>query len=365
MVKSQLNSDGLVIPPQDLSTLSPESNDDARLYNHDGSSSITLVGGGTTSQQGYYMWDHAAGAWEAMKSTTNSTTDADTLDSLDSTQFLRSDTADGIGGDLDVNDHDIHSNGVQIYDGVNGYIPDGIIQQANLDADTLDGIHGSGFLRSSAHDTARGVIGFASSGTINGTLGGGNGEVFRVGGTKSDFINSHTGGHGRYAQVWNAYWDGSTSTWRSIVGSEPHAMVGWLSGAPGSGVSSGTLVFATAGSNASAGDAITWNYIEIEQDGSLDVKNGSVQIGGNTVAQSVAASGQTTLSGGTAVVTTGISAVDATFTLALGVDDPAADCKVTGRLFWDDSAGVYKVQIVEDGTSVGNPTVNYDVIRVR
>jgi hypothetical protein len=68
---------------------------------------------------------------------------------------------------------------------------------------------------------------------------------------------------------------------------------------------------------------------------------------------------------GTATVDTGLSTTDATFTLALGIDDPDADAKIAGRLFWDDSAGTYKIEIVEDGTSVGNPTVNYDVVRVR
>jgi hypothetical protein len=86
---------------------------------------------------------------------------------------------------------------------------------------------------------------------------------------------------------------------------------------------------------------------------------------GNNVFLSVAATGQTTLSSGVATVDTGLSATDATFYLALGIDDPNADAKIAGRLFWDDSAGTYKVELVEDGTSVGNPTVNYDILRVR
>lgn len=86
---------------------------------------------------------------------------------------------------------------------------------------------------------------------------------------------------------------------------------------------------------------------------------------GNTMMDSVAATGQIQLSGGSGVVNTGINAVDATFSLAIGVDDPNADTKVSGRLFWDDSADQYKIEIVETATSVGNPVVNYDVIRVR
>lgn len=84
-----------------------------------------------------------------------------------------------------------------------------------------------------------------------------------------------------------------------------------------------------------------------------------------TVGLDVVVNGQVTLSGGTAAVDTNVTATDATFMLALGIDDPNADAKVSGRLFWDDSDGSYWIEIVEDGTSVGNPTVNYDVIRVR
>ena len=90
-----------------------------------------------------------------------------------------------------------------------------------------------------------------------------------------------------------------------------------------------------------------------------------VQVGGNTALLAVAASGSVTLSSGVGTVDTGLSDAQATFLLGLGVDDPNADTKITGRLFWNDSAGTYHVEIVEDETSVGNPTVNYDIIRVR
>lgn len=96
-----------------------------------------------------------------------------------------------------------------------------------------------------------------------------------------------------------------------------------------------------------------------------DINSPSYSVGGDTLAQSVVASGQVTLSSGEATVDTGISATDATFNLALGVDDPNADVDLSGRLFWDDSAGTYKIDIVEATTSVGNPTANYDVVRVR
>jgi hypothetical protein len=86
---------------------------------------------------------------------------------------------------------------------------------------------------------------------------------------------------------------------------------------------------------------------------------------GNTMLNSVVTSGQTTLSDGLAEFSTNISQTDATFMLALGIDDPNADAEVAGSLFWDDSAGNYEIRIRETETSVGNPTVNYDVLRVR
>lgn len=79
----------------------------------------------------------------------------------------------------------------------------------------------------------------------------------------------------------------------------------------------------------------------------------------------VVASGQVTLAGGEATIGTGIADVDATFMLSLGVDDPNADTELAGRLFWDDTAGTYQIRIVEQVTTVGNPTANYDIVRVR
>jgi hypothetical protein len=79
---------------------------------------------------------------------------------------------------------------------------------------------------------------------------------------------------------------------------------------------------------------------------------------------SVAASGSVSLSSGQAVVSTGLGTAGATFYLALGIDDPNADTDISGRLRWNDTAGEYEVVIVEVDTSV-NPTVNYDILRVK
>jgi hypothetical protein len=82
------------------------------------------------------------------------------------------------------------------------------------------------------------------------------------------------------------------------------------------------------------------------------------------IALDIVATGEVTLSSGTASVDTGITTTNATFLPAIGVDDPDADTKVSARLFWDDSDGSYWVEFLETDTSVGNPTVNYDIIQV-
>lgn len=77
----------------------------------------------------------------------------------------------------------------------------------------------------------------------------------------------------------------------------------------------------------------------------------------------VVATGSVTLSSGSASIDTGVgSATTATFMVALGPStddaDVAADIKAV-------SGGNYQVDVEETDTSVGNPTVEFDVVRVR
>jgi len=101
----------------------------------------------------------------------------------------------------------------------------------------------------------------------------------------------------------------------------------------------------------------TANVTTLKSDDITDTSN-------NKMLQGVVATGQVTLSNNLAEVSTGISTTDATFMLALGIDDPNADAEVAGALYWDDSVGQYEVRIRETETNV-NPTVNYDIVRVR
>lgn len=129
---------------------------------------------------------------------------------------------------------------------------------------------------------------------------------------------------------------------------------GGIAGVSGS-ASAGTAQSGTIGTNTDPVDIVS------EDTDVLD----TLSINSDLALIANAASGSVTLSSGSGTVDTGLSATDATFYLALGVDDPDADVKVAGKLFWDDSAGTYKVEFTEVDTSVGNPTVNYDILRVR
>ena len=81
------------------------------------------------------------------------------------------------------------------------------------------------------------------------------------------------------------------------------------------------------------------------------------------VAFDVVATGNTTLSSGAATVDTGVSSgTTATFQVALG---PTTDDAEIAASIVAASGGNYTVHLDELNTSVGNPTVEYDVIRVR
>ena len=82
-----------------------------------------------------------------------------------------------------------------------------------------------------------------------------------------------------------------------------------------------------------------------------------------TVEMNVVATGNVSLSSGAATVDTGISeSTTATFQVAIG--PTTDDAEITASI-QANSGGNYTVHFDEINTSVGNPTVEYDVIRVR
>jgi len=94
-MNTEFTKDGLVISAQDLSAINPDSEDNERMFHHDGSSSISMVGGGTTSQRGYYVWDSDSSAWHPLFH------NADKLDGMESGEFVHRDGSLAMAGDLD------------------------------------------------------------------------------------------------------------------------------------------------------------------------------------------------------------------------------------------------------------------------
>lgn len=103
--------------------------------------------------------------------------------------------------------------------------------------------------------------------------------------------------------------------------------------------------------------------VPVEFSSDVNLATSSLSLSGSTALTSVAASGNVSLTSGSADIDLGISASNATFMLALGSD--TNDAKVSGRVYLDSTTATYHVEIVENGTSVGNPSVDYDVIRVK
>lgn len=85
----------------------------------------------------------------------------------------------------------------------------------------------------------------------------------------------------------------------------------------------------------------------------------------NTIDENVVTSGTATLSSGVATISTGLgSAVNIDVYLdPSGGGNNASDVKASARAFWDNSASEIKVEILEDGTNVGNPDIGYRVVR--
>jgi hypothetical protein len=93
---TEFTGDGLQIDAIDLSAINPKSGDHDRMFHHDGSSSINMTGGGSTTQRGYYVWDSDEGAWHGLFH------NADKLDGMESGDFIHRDGALAMLGDLDI-----------------------------------------------------------------------------------------------------------------------------------------------------------------------------------------------------------------------------------------------------------------------
>lgn len=65
---TDINTDGIRIPAINLKTLTPGADDHGRVFNHIGiveneDTTITLVDGNTTDEEGLYIWDNDLQTW--------------------------------------------------------------------------------------------------------------------------------------------------------------------------------------------------------------------------------------------------------------------------------------------------------------
>jgi hypothetical protein len=127
---------------------------------------------------------------------------------------------------------------------------------------------------------------FEMGGSTRSPNGAGLAQSFR--GATSDFRTYVQGGHGRVAQTWNASYDNSTGQWDSVIGSEPHALVGLGNTTPG-GTNGGSVTLAAAPSNSSSGDKVNWNVgVHVETDGKVGIQetspSGALDVDGDITA---------------------------------------------------------------------------------
>jgi hypothetical protein len=96
--------------------------------------------------------------------------DAETLDGLDSTAFVRSDIADAVAGVLTFNAIPAFNGGTT--GSTAPFTVDSTFKVTNLNADLLDGLNESDFVRSNASDTVSGVLTFSAIPAFNGGTSG-------------------------------------------------------------------------------------------------------------------------------------------------------------------------------------------------
>jgi hypothetical protein len=127
-MKTEFTHDGLMISAQDLSGISPVSDDHDRMFHHDGSSEISMVGGGTTSQRGYYVWDSDLNSWYPLFH------NADKLDGKEAGDFLQRDGSLPMQADLDLS-----HNGLIDVDSLKSGVGEVLLNANHLKINSLSG----------------------------------------------------------------------------------------------------------------------------------------------------------------------------------------------------------------------------------
>lgn len=109
---TDLNTDGLRLPAQDLSAISPGEDDDGRLFHHDGSNLIDITTGESVSNKGFYVWDNSVGLWNPLKLTLS---DANLFDGQPSSAYLKADGTNPATGTLNFETGTLTIGGAEVY----------------------------------------------------------------------------------------------------------------------------------------------------------------------------------------------------------------------------------------------------------
>lgn len=183
-----------------------------------------------------------------------------------------------LGGAANLNANDLVDGATVIWDSVLGKVPATSVEQgagSTLDADTLDTLDSTQFARNDVAETltgpttiAGGPIGIKNVGSFSQTLDGTNNKVMQLGGSTSDLIIQVQAGNGRISKAWNAYYDGTN--YRNIVASEGVSLIGQNeSFATPLGANAGAIVLGRAGGPATAGEIVTFNGVYLDTDDAL------------------------------------------------------------------------------------------------
>lgn len=159
------------------------------------------------------------------------------------------------GGTMDLGNSNLIAGSDTIWDSTTNSIPGSAVE--------------AGAFVEVAGDTMTGGLGNTVNGAFAGALGGSN-EALRFGSSFSDHLLSHTNGHGRVAETYNATWDSVNANWDSIQGGEPASFIGMNSGTPGKGASTGNITLAVAPATTNAGDPLTWRTVSFDTSGEFD-----------------------------------------------------------------------------------------------
>jgi len=127
-------------------------------------------------------------------------------------------------------------------------------------------------------------------------------------------------------------------------------------------LSDGLYIKSSNAPNTKTGGALVWSGANVFSGNGISLSYGSSDK--PTIAVNVVASGTVTLSSGQATIDTGI-ATTTTATFMPAAAPATDDADVAADVRADSGSGNYEIDIQETDTSVGNPDVYYDIIRVR